>query len=56
MSPWFISTNFRVLVTGSIRMTPFEVRSQLVAALQLDLVGPHDGLGNVAEVLPQATD
>ncbi|MCF7961278.1 MAG: DISARM system helicase DrmA [Pirellula sp.] len=34
-------------------MTPFEVRSQLVTALQLDLVGPHDGLGNVAELLPQ---
>ena len=39
-----------------IRMTPFEVRSQLVTALQQDLVGPHDGLGNVAELLPQAID
>ena len=34
-------------------MTPIEVRSQLVTALQLDLVGPHDGIGNDAEILPQ---
>lgn len=34
-------------------MTPADVRAQLVAALQLDLVGPHDGIGDVAETLPQ---
>ena len=34
-------------------MTPAEVRSELVAALQLDLVGPHNGIGNVGETLPQ---
>ena len=34
-------------------MTPADVRAQLVAALQLDLVGPHDGIGDAAETLPQ---
>jgi len=35
-------------------MTSVEVREQLVRALRLDLVGPDVGLGNPAEVLPQA--
>ena len=35
-------------------MTAAEVRSKLAAALQLDLVGPPDGLGSLTEVLPQA--
>jgi len=34
-------------------MTPVEVRSELVAALQLDLVGPQNGNGDSIEVLPQ---
>lgn len=34
-------------------MTPVEVRSQLVEALQLDLVGPQNGNGDSIEVLPQ---
>ena len=34
-------------------MTPAEVRSQLVAALQLDLIGPQNGNGDSIEVLPQ---
>ena len=35
-------------------MTPVQVRSKLVDALRLDLVGPSGQLGNPAEVLPQA--
>jgi hypothetical protein len=34
-------------------MTPAEVRSQLVAALLLDLIGPQNGNGDSIEVLPQ---
>ena len=34
-------------------MTPIEVRSELVAALQLDLVGPQNGHGDAIETLPQ---
>jgi len=34
-------------------MTPVEIRGQLVDALQLDLIGPRDGLGAPDEVLPQ---
>ena len=34
-------------------MKPVEVRSKLVDALQLDLVGPGNGLGNPSEVLSQ---
>ncbi|MFN8711150.1 MAG: helicase, partial [Planctomyces sp.] len=34
-------------------MTPIEVRSELVAALQLDLVGPQNGNGDSIETLPQ---
>lgn len=33
-------------------MTPLEVRSELVAALQLDLVGPQNGAGSPQEILP----
>src|SRR5438045_2032105 len=36
------------------RMTPVEVRSELVNALRLDLVGPGEWLGSPDEVLPQA--
>ena len=35
-------------------MKPVEVRSQLVEALRLDLVGPENGSDLEAEVLPQA--
>jgi len=35
-------------------MEPIEVRSQLVDALRLDLVGPDDGSDPEAEVLTQA--
>jgi hypothetical protein len=35
-------------------MTSVEVRQKLVDALQLDLVGPSDTLGDAAEILPQA--
>jgi hypothetical protein len=35
-------------------MKAVDVRERLVDALQLDLVGPGDGLGDAAEVLPQA--
>ena len=34
-------------------MTPVEVRSQMVEALQLDLIGPQNGNGDSIEVLPQ---
>ncbi len=34
-------------------MTSADVRHELVSALQLDLVGPRAGLGDVAETLPQ---
>src|ERR1035438_6609089 len=36
------------------QMTAAQVRSKLVEALQLDLVGPGQTLGNPAEVLPQS--
>jgi hypothetical protein len=35
-------------------MKPVEVRTELVNALQLDLVGPGDDLGFSVEVLSQA--
>ncbi|MGE5489488.1 MAG: helicase, partial [bacterium] len=35
-------------------MKAVEVREKLVDAVRLDLVGPGDGLGDAAEVLPQA--
>lgn len=35
-------------------MTSGEIRSKLVASLELDLVGPRPGLGDPAEVLPQS--
>jgi hypothetical protein len=35
-------------------MTPVEVRSKLVQAIRLDLVGPGVSLGDAQEVLPQA--
>jgi hypothetical protein len=35
-------------------MKPLEIRGKLVEALRLDLVGPGNGLGNPAEVLPQS--
>lgn len=35
-------------------MKAVDVRERLVDALRLDLVGPGDGLGDAAEVLPQA--
>ena len=35
-------------------MTGLEVRRELIDALQLDLVGPHNDLGVLDEVLPQA--
>ncbi len=35
-------------------MTPVEVRRELTNALNLDLVGPDDGLGSPSEVLSQA--
>ncbi|HXG24439.1 MAG TPA: hypothetical protein VNJ09_07795, partial [Chthonomonadales bacterium] len=35
-------------------MNPVDVRRQLVDALQLDLIGPRDGLGAPEEILPQA--
>lgn len=35
-------------------MKPVDVRSQLVKALRLDLVGPENGTDLEAEVLPQA--
>jgi hypothetical protein len=34
-------------------MTPVEVRSKLVEALSLDLIGPDRGSEHLAEVLPQ---
>jgi len=34
-------------------MTSAKVRRQLVDALQLDLIGPRDGLGVADEILPQ---
>lgn len=34
------------------RMTSVQVRSKLVEALKLDLVGPEKNLGDLAEVLP----
>src|SRR5262249_25633812 len=34
-------------------MLPVEVRKSLTDALKLDLVGPEDGLGNPAELLPE---
>src|SRR5258708_4450928 len=40
--------------TASTIMQSAEVRSKLVEALKLDLVGPSDNLGSPAEVLPQA--
>jgi len=36
------------------KMKPVEVRSQLVEALRLDLVGPDNGSDLEAEVLTQA--
>src|SRR4051794_34187298 len=38
----------------AIGISPVEVRSQLVGALQLDLIGPENGSELEAEVLPQA--
>ncbi len=35
-------------------MNSIEVREQLIKTLRLDLVGPHQGLGNVGEILPEA--
>ena len=35
-------------------MTSVEVRSKLVEALELDLVGPRPGLGDAMEILPQS--
>jgi hypothetical protein len=35
-------------------MSSVEVRQKLMDALRLDLVGPSDGLGDPAEILPQA--
>ena len=35
-------------------MKPVEVREELAQALQLDLVGPHDGLGTPDETIIQA--
>ena len=35
-------------------MTPNDVRSELVDALRLDLIGPGDDLGSPDELLPQA--
>src|SRR5437879_5155724 len=35
-------------------MKSVEVRSKLVEALKLDLVGPAENLGNPEEILPQA--
>ena len=35
-------------------MNPVEVRSQLVDALRLDLVGPENGTDLEVEILPQA--
>ena len=35
-------------------MKSVEVRTKLIDALRLDLVGPSDGLGDTNEVLPQA--
>src|ERR1035441_8137105 len=35
-------------------MTSAEVRSKLVESLELDLVGPRPGLGDVSEILPQS--
>ena len=34
--------------------TSAQVRNKLVDALKLDLVGPEQGLGDAAEVLPQS--
>src|SRR5215469_9042271 len=36
------------------KMTSVEVRSRLVDALRLDLIGPSDTLGDAKEILPQA--
>ena len=47
----------KVLTDGKKKvpdMTAAEVRSKLADALQLDLVGPREGLGSLTEVLPQA--
>src|SRR5256885_1384351 len=38
---------------ASANMKSVEVRSKMVDALKLDLVGPSDNLGNREEVLPQ---
>jgi hypothetical protein len=35
-------------------MTPIKVRRELAKALNLDLVGPDDGLGSADEALSQA--
>lgn len=35
-------------------MTSFEIRHQLAEAMQLDLIGPGEGLGNPVEKLPQS--
>ena len=37
-----------------LQMTAAQVRSKLVEALQLDLVGPAQELGNPEEILPQS--
>src|ERR1035438_4530082 len=37
-----------------LQMTAAQVRSKLVEALKLDLVGPGQGLGDPVEVLPQS--
>ena len=34
-------------------MKPVDVRTSIVDALQLDLIGPRDGLGAPDEILPQ---
>jgi hypothetical protein len=38
----------------AVEMTSVQVRSKLIDALKLDLVGPESDLGDLAEVLPQA--
>ncbi|MCA9159816.1 MAG: hypothetical protein KDA72_15885, partial [Planctomycetales bacterium] len=35
-------------------MKPVDIRKELQQALQLDLVGPNDGLGDIGELLPQS--
>src|SRR4051794_8860924 len=37
-----------------VQMTSAQVRTKLVEALELDLIGPITGLGDPAEVLPQS--